>query len=71
MKQIKTVIQSINNYAVFDSRVNALLQDNWKLTKRTTINIQSEPNEVGSTAIVQALYAELEKDKNDFEEITL
>ena len=71
MKQIKTVIQPIENYKLFDIQVNNLLLEGWKLTKRATINIQSEPNEVGSTAIIQALYAEFEKYNYYFEEITL
>lgn len=62
MKQIKTVIEPFSLSDKFDKKVNRLLSEGWELKKRGLTTANGEPNEVGSCAIVQALYAELEKD---------
>ena len=61
MKQIKTVIYPIYESVYFDEKVNILLNEGWKMNKREIIFVKGEVNEVGSSAIVQTLYAELEK----------
>lgn len=61
MKEIKTVVHSIYAVKLFDDEVNKLLIEGWKLNKRNIISVKGEPNEVGSSAIVQALYAEFER----------
>lgn len=71
MKQIKTVIQPIENIDNFDNKVNKLLSEGWKLINRKIISIKGEPNEVGSTSTIQSLYAEFEKEVCYFEEVTL
>lgn len=72
MKQIKTVICPIENASEFDKAINNLLQKQWELKKRTTIAVKGYPNEVGSCAIIQGLYAELERQELPFpEEVTL
>ncbi len=60
--KIKTIIYPIEQSELFDKVVNAKLSRGWELKKRGVTNIQGEPNEVGSTSIVQCLYAELEKE---------
>ncbi len=59
MKQIKTVICPIYEAESFDNKINRLLNDGWELEKREIISANGEPNEVGSFATVQMLYAEL------------
>ena len=62
MKQIKTVIEPFALSDKYDKKVNRLLSEGWKLKKRGITTASGEPNEVGSCAVVQVLYAELEKD---------
>ena len=72
MKQIKTVVCPIEQAHRFDKAINLLLQERWALTKRATISVKGEPNEVGSCPTIQALYAELERQEPPYpEEITL
>lgn len=71
MKNIKTVICPVEDFNVFDKKVNKLLSEGWQLIDRKTISVKGDPNEVGSVAIVQSLYAEFEKDVCYFEEVTL
>ncbi len=72
MKQIKTVIKPIYEAEIYDKSVNRLLNDGWEMKKRTIISAKGEPNEVGSTPIIQCLYAEFERYVPPFpEEITL
>lgn len=71
MKKIKTVIFPVEDFDIFDKKVNKLLAENWKLICRKIISVKGEPNEVGSTPMVQSLYAEFEKEVCYFEEVTL
>lgn len=71
MKKIKTIIQPIEEYKVFDRKVNIALSEGWKLIDRKVISTKGEPNEVGSTAVIQSIYAEFEKEVCYFEEVTL
>lgn len=72
MKQIKTVIEPFSDVVGFDNKVNKLLENGWKLVSRKTISLTGEPNEVGSSARIQMLCAELERHIPPFpEEITL
>ena len=71
MKKIKTVICPVEDFEIFDKKVNKLLSEGWKLINRKIISIKGEPNEVGSTSTVQSLYAEFEKEVCYFEEVTL
>lgn len=71
MKQIKTVIQPIEQANCFDIFVNRLLIDGWELKERKIINTLSEPTEAFNFSAVRFLYAELERHKPPFpEEIT-
>ncbi|MBQ7006860.1 MAG: hypothetical protein IJN59_03410 [Oscillospiraceae bacterium] len=71
MKQIKTVIQPIWAASAFDEQINDLLSDGWTVIHREIISTKSEMNDACNYAVVQFLYAELEKNKPSFEEITL
>lgn len=72
MKQIKTVIRPFALAAEFDKQVNGFLSEGWELKKRGMTYASGEPNEVGSCATIQVLYAELERQQKPFpEEITL
>lgn len=72
MKQIKTVIHPIERAHIFDSEINRLLIGGWVLKKRTVTNMRGEVSEAFNTAIIQALYAELERYIPPFpEEVTL
>lgn len=72
MKQIKTVIQPIEQPKFFDELVNCLLLNGWELKTRKIINIQGELSEAFNTSTVRFLYAELERHEPPFpEEITL
>ena len=72
MKQIKTVIHSVDNAQTFDLRVNELLKEGWILVKREIISVSGELTEAFNALPVRALYAELERyDVPLFEEITL
>lgn len=61
MKKIKTIIRPIESVKRFDEDINKLLNDGWGLKTRSFIDLNGEPNEVGSKPIIKALYAELEK----------
>ncbi len=72
MKQIKTVVSPINQASKHDEEINRLLADGWALKKRTAINISGGISEAFNSPIIQALYAELEKNIPPFpEEVTL
>lgn len=72
MIQIKTVIEPTYRAIQFDSRLNCLLLEGWKLKKRMLVNHPGEVNEAFNSSICPVLYAELEKDIVDLpEEITL
>lgn len=72
MKQIKTVIQPIEQPKFFDELVNCLLLNGWELKTRKIITTTGELSEAFNTAIVRFLYAELERNEPPFpEEITL
>jgi hypothetical protein len=72
MKQIKTVINSVEHAQTFDKAVNDLLKDGWMLLKRDIISISGEITEAFNTMPIKALYAELERyEPQTFEEITL
>lgn len=72
MKQIKTVIQPIEQTKCFDALVNCLLIDGWELKTRKIISTHSEPAESFNTSVVRFLYAELERQEPPFpEEITI
>lgn len=66
MKQIKTVIEPINRVSRFDDKVNRLLEDGWKLTER-----KGDISESFNIPDVMVLYAELEREKEWFEEVTI
>lgn len=71
MKQIKTVIEPINRVSRFDDKVNRLLEDGWKLTERKTVRTVGDISESFNVPDVMVLYAELEREKEWFEEVTI
>ncbi len=72
MKQIKTVIQPIEQPKCFDALVNCLLIDGWELKTRKIISTHSELSESFNTSVVRFLYAELERQEPPYpEEITI
>lgn len=72
MKQIKTVICPIEYAYSFDKEINRLIADGWTISKRDIIRAAGEISETFNTAIVQALYAELERNTKPYpEEVTL
>lgn len=71
MKQIKTVIEPINRVSHFDDKVNRLLEDGWKLTERKTVRTVGDISESFNIPDVMVLYAELEREKEWFEEVTI
>lgn len=71
MKQIKTVIEPINRASRFDDKVNQLLEDDWKLTERKTVRTVGDISESFNIPDVMVLYAELEREKEWFEEVTI
>lgn len=71
MKRIKTIIEPYERLHVFDEEVNRCLADDWKLKKREIQKVSGEINEAFSAPLIYVLYAELEKDISDFEEVTL
>lgn len=71
MKLIKTVTAPLERADWFDNAVNNLTADGWTLTKRDLLNVPGVLSESFNAPVVQLLYAELEKRKTDFEEITL
>lgn len=71
MKQIKTVIEPTNRVSRFDDKVNRLLEDGWKLTERKTVRTVGDISESFNIPDVMVLYAELEREKEWFEEVTI
>lgn len=71
MKQIKTVIEPLNRVSRFDDKVNQLLENSWKLTERKTVKTAGDISESFNIPVVMALYAELEREIDWFEEVTL
>lgn len=71
MKQIKTVIEPLNRSETYDYRVNNLLSSGWRITRRGITHAYGEPSESFNTAIEKVLYAELERDIEYPEEVTL
>jgi hypothetical protein len=71
LKQIKTVIEPINRVSRFDDKVNRLLEDGWKLTERKTVRTVGDISESFNIPDVMVLYAELEREKEWFEEVTI
>lgn len=72
MKQIKTVICPIEYAYSFDKEVNRLIADGWTIARRDIIRTAGEVSEAYNTAIIQALYAELERYTKPYpEEVTL
>lgn len=71
MTQIKTVIRSLERTTEFDEEINRLLKDGWKLIARGMKSWIGEPSEAFNFAPNTVLYAELEREQDDFEEITL
>lgn len=71
MKQIKTVIEPLNRVSRFDDKVNRLLEDGWKLTERKTVRTVGDISESFNIPDVMVLYAELEREKEWFEEVTI
>ena len=72
MKQIETVVCPIEHACRYDEDVNNLLADGWVLNKRSILFMTGDINEAYNSAVVQALYAELERYVPPFpEEITL
>lgn len=71
MKQIKTVIEPLNRVSRFDDKVNQLLENGWKLTERKTVKTEGDISESFNIPVVMALYAELEREIEWFEEVTL
>lgn len=72
MKQIKTVIQPLEQANCFDTLINHYLIDGWELKTRKIINTLGEPTEAFNVPAVRFLYAELERQEPPFpEEITL
>ena len=72
MKQIKTVICPIEYAYSFDKEVNRLIADGWTISNRGLINTRGGVSEAFNTAIVQSLYAELERHSKPYpEEVTL
>lgn len=71
MKQIKTVIEPINRVSHFDDKVNRLLEGGWKLTERKTVRTVGDISESFNIPDVMVLYAELEREKEWFEEVTI
>lgn len=70
MREIKTVICPIERHKEFDNTINKLLLCRWELKKRTTLSAQGEPSEAGRYAVIQGLYAELERERFP-EEVTV
>lgn len=55
----------------FDDKVNRLLEDGWKLTERKTVRTVGDISESFNIPDVMVLYAELEREKEWFEEVTI
>lgn len=61
MRQIKTVVRSVEQVAEFDHEVNKLLRRGWKMKRRETLLLPEAPNEAFNVATFPVLYAELER----------
>lgn len=61
MKQIKTIVTSLDSFEKFDRLVNEALADGWWLTERKALQPLAQPN-TGTEYARTMLYAELEKD---------
>lgn len=66
MRQIKTVLCPFSLVDKFDEKVNRLLSEGWELKRRGITHTSGEPNEVGSCATVQVVYAEMERQQPPF-----
>ena len=51
--------------------MNQLLENGWKLTERKTVKTAGDISESFNIPVVMALYAELEREIEWFEEVTL
>lgn len=51
--------------------VNRLLDSGWELKSRKIINVPGDISESFNFPVIHVLYAELEKESFEFEEITL
>ena len=71
MKQIKTVIRPISSATHFDMAINRLLNDGWELKNRKIIDTPGDITESFNFPVIHVLYAELEKNVQEFEEVTL
>lgn len=71
MKQIKTIIKPYEQLYSYDEEVNRYLSEGWKLKRREIQRVSGEVNEAFCAPSVYVLYAELEKDIQTFEEVTL
>jgi hypothetical protein len=71
LKQIKTIIKPYEQLYDYDEEVNRYLSEGWELTKREIQRISGEISEAFCVPPVYVLYAELEKDIQTFEEVTL
>lgn len=71
MKQIKTIITPYERLYDYDEEVNKYLSEGWKLNKREIQRVSGEVTEAFSVPVIFVLYAELEKEIPNFEEITL
>lgn len=71
MLQIKTIIRATGNVKEFDEEVNLLLSEGWKLKKRTIIDLPGVPSEAFNVPVISSLYAELEHETMEFEEVTV
>lgn len=60
MKQIKTIVSTIDNHETFDKEVNDAIAGGWTLVKREVINPNNQPH--FDTYFNIALYAELERE---------
>lgn len=71
MKQIKTVIRPISSATQFDITINKLLDNGWELKNRKIISTHGDISEAFNFPVTHILYAELEKEGDKFEEVTL
>lgn len=71
MKQVRTVIRPISSAIQFDMTVNRLIEEGWELKTRKALNTLGDISESFNFSVCQVLYAELEREIEQFEEITL
>lgn len=71
MKQVRTVIRPISSAIQFDMTVNRLIEEGWELKTRKALNTLGDISESFNFPVCQVLYAELEREIEQFEEITL